>query len=368
MSSTLCPQLQAFSDSLCIEKDIQNHGFRSLVEAYTTIIMRSDRMHLSFWHYWVAPINPVLRLFNKECRIPVLFQPRLFDFQIHAEIKFQLQFFLTQSRRSMDRVEAEINGLKPRSLDHSLKTAMNTFKEFQRRTGQEMKRTRPYPLEFIRNILPARQFHSPERMKRLSEYYNLFIRIFQRLKDTTTSLAAYDTNIVNMKRQHNRLLAIMTSGSHFDLKRNGVVSVPQSEVSNLANASFIDFQHPFLAHSEDGLTRDVLSYDYDLDTVFSHTDRAALRQGLTQVCREETNVNIDSGFLYTMCILWRQVMSRSEFDEDILGSVQRSWYFEQTKAAVEHRKLIKYDDDSIDKDALKYYRQYQKGEEGPAFV
>lgn len=325
-------------------------------------------MQLSFWHYWVAPINPIIRLLNKECRIPYIYKPRLFDFQIHAEIQFQLQHFLTESRQSMDRVEAEINGLKSRSLDRELKAATNTFKEFQRRTGQEIKTMRPYPFDFMRYIRSPRRFHSPEGIKRLSEYYDLSTRILQRTEDTTTSLAAYDTSIVNMKRQHNRLLAIMASGSRFDLARNGFISIPQSEINNLANASFIGFQHPSLPHSEDGWTRDVLSYDYDLDTIFSHSDRAALRQGVAQVCLEETNVNIVSGNLYMICIIWRQITPRSEFDGDLLGPVQRSWTFEQAKAAVEHRKLIGYDDDSISEDFAKYYRQYQEGEEGPAFV
>ena len=183
-----------------------------------------------------------------------------------------------------------------------------------------------------------------------------------------TSLAAYDTSIVNLKRQQNRLLAIMVSGSHFDLERNGVISVLQFEVSNLANASFVDFQISSLAQPEDGLTRDMSNYDYDLDTVFSPSDRAALRQSVVQLCLEETNLNIVSGFLYTICILWRQVTSRSEFDKDLLGPMQRSWSFEQTRAAFEHRKLIRYDDDSIGEDFVKYYREHQEGEEGPAFV
>ena len=325
-------------------------------------------MHLSFWHYWVAPLNPVIRLLNKECSIPYIYKPRLFDFQIHAEVQFQLQHYLTESTQSMDRVEAEINGFKSRSLDRELKAATNTFKEFQRRTGQEMKMTRPYAFDFMRYIFSPRHFHSPEEMKRLSEYYDLSTRIHQRVEDTTTSLAAYDTSIVNMKRQHKRLLAIMTSGSRFDLARNGVISIPQSEIKNLASASFVDFQHPSLPHSEDGLTRDVLNYDYDLDTIFSHSDRAALRQGVAQVCLEETNVNIVSGNLYMICIIWRQITSRSEFDGDLLGPVQRSWTFEQAKAAVEHRNLNGYEDESISEYFAKYYRQYQKGEEGPAFV
>ena len=367
MLSTLCPQLQAFSDSFCIEKDIQNHAFRSLVEVYTTTVMRSDRMHLSFWHYWVAPINPVMRLLNKECRIPYIYQPRLFDFQIYAEMRFQLRHFLTESRQSIDRVEAEINRFKSRPLDHSLKAVTNTFKEFQRRTRQKRERTRSYPFEMIHRILPARYLHSPEGIKRLNEYHDLSVRILQRLTDLKTSLAAYDTSIVDMKRQHNRLLVVMASGSRFDLGRNGVISVPRLEIGNLANASFVDFQNPSQAE-EDGSTGVVSHYDYNLDTVFSPSDRAALRQGVVQVCLEGTNVNIVSGFLSTICILWRQITSRSEFDGGLLGPVQRSWSFEQTKAALEHRKLMGYDDDGISEDFVRYYRAYQEGEEGPAFV
>lgn len=311
---------------------------------------------------------PVIRLLNKECRIPYIFKPRLFDFQIYAEIQFQLQHFLTKSRQSMDKVEAEIGWFELSPLDLSLREATKTFEEFQRRIGQERKRTRYHTFEIIHHILPARFFPSFESTKLLNEYYDLSTRILLRLKDLRRSLAAYDTSIVNMKRQHNRVLAIMAIESRFDLGRRGVISVPQSEVSNLVNASFVDFQSPALAQTEDGLARNMLNFDYDLDTLPSPSDRAALRQGLVQVCLEETNVNIVSGLLYTICTLWRQVTSRSEFDGDLLGLVQRSWSFEQSKAAFEHQKMIGYDDDSISEDFVKYYREYREGEEGPAFV
>ena len=81
-----------------------------------------------------------------------------------------------------------------------------------------------------------------------------------------TSLVAYDTSVVNMKRQHNRLLEIMPSESRFDLGRNGIISVSQSENSNSANASFVDFRNPSLAQFEDGLRRNVFHYDYGLDS------------------------------------------------------------------------------------------------------
>ena len=75
------------------------------------------------------------------------------------------------------------------------------------------------------HILSASYFNSTDGIKRLNEYYDGFTPVLQRLKDMRTSLAAYDTSIVNMKRQHNRLLVIMASESRFDLGRNGVISV-----------------------------------------------------------------------------------------------------------------------------------------------
>ena len=175
MSSTLSPQLQNCSDIFCIEKDVQNHTFRSLVEAYIIIIMRSDRMQLSFWHHWFAPIKPVMRMLNRECRIPWIYEPRLFDFQIHAEFHFQLQHSLTESKHSMDRVEAEINRVKSRPLDHLLEEATNTFKDLQQRTKQEGERRR-LPFAFLRHILPASYFHSLGGIKGPKEYYLLLRR------------------------------------------------------------------------------------------------------------------------------------------------------------------------------------------------
>ena len=332
------------------------------------MILRSDRMDLSFWHYWVAPVNPVLRLLNKECRIPYIYEPKLFDFQIYTELHFQLQHFLTESRQSMDRVEAEINRFNSRSLRNSLKAATNTFKELQRQTGQGWESAGSNVADFMRHILPARFFHSIDGIQRLKEYYDISSRILQRLKDLQMSLAAFDTSIVHMKRQHNRLLTIMARLSGFDLGRKGVISVPHSVISSLANASFINFENSSLAQPENGMTRDESNFDYDLDTVLSPSDRTALRQVVVQICLEENNLSIISGFLYTICFLWQSLTSRSEFDEDLLSDVPRSWSFEQRKAALEYRKLIGHDDHSISENLVRYYRDYREGNESPAFV
>ena len=162
-----------------------------------------------------------------------------------------------------------------------------------------------------------------------------------------------------MKRQHSRLHVIMASESGFDLALNGVISIPRSELSNLANASFIDLQNPSLTKPEDGSTRDPLRYDYNLDMVLSPSDVAALRRVVLQVCLEKPNVYIVSGFPHKICILWRHATSRSEFDGDLLGPVQRSWSFEQARVEIEHRKSMGYDDDSISQEFAKYYREYR---------
>ena len=360
--STLCPQLQAFSDSFCIEKDLQNLAFRKLVEAYTSILIRSDRMDLNFWHYWVFPINPILRGLNRECRVPIIFQPRLFNFQIDAEIRFQLHHFLIESGQSMDRIESEINLFKARPLDQMLKTSVHTFEKFQLRIREERARESSNKLRQITQYI--RYFHSSEEKKRLDEYYDLSIRILNCLNDSRSNLAAYDMSVVNIRRQNNRLLSVIASTPHFDFGRSGVISIPQVEISNLVNASFINFD----AQLKNGSTKDTLNYDYDLDTVFSSSSRAALRQGMIQACLEETNVKVVSGFLNIICMLLRQVTSRSEFDGDLLGAIQRSWSFEQFRETIEHRKLIGVDDDRLSKDFEIHYPEYQENMRVPAFV
>lgn len=198
------------------------------------------------------------------------------------------------------------------------------------------------------HILPASYSHSPEEIKRLNEYYDVSTCILQRLKDLKTSVAAYDTSVANMERYHTRLLAFMPSASGFDLGQNGIILISsQSEISNLIKTFFVEFRNPSLASSKDGLTSNLFHHNYNLDAVSSPSDQAALRQDLVQVCIGNPNVEIVSDFLSTLCILWRQEISRSEFDEDLIDSVQRSWRFEQTQAVFDHRKLITYDENHI---------------------
>ena len=121
--SDLCPSLREFSDTFCIEKDIQNYAFRSLVEAYGRIMVRSDRMDLSAWHYSLIAIDPVIRLLNRACRAPYSFQPLLFDFEIDIDMNYDLLRFVTVFKHSMARIEARTVSIQSYTLKQRLDAA-----------------------------------------------------------------------------------------------------------------------------------------------------------------------------------------------------------------------------------------------------
>ena len=127
MVSDLCPKLREFSDTFCIEKDIQNYAFRSLVEAYGRIMVRSDRMELSAWHHSLIAIDPVMRLLNRACRAPYSFQLLLFGFEIDIDMTYQLQHFATEVKHSMARIEARTISGQSHTLKQRVDTAYNTF-------------------------------------------------------------------------------------------------------------------------------------------------------------------------------------------------------------------------------------------------
>lgn len=137
MVSDLCPSLREFSDTFCIEKDIQNYAFRSLVEAYGRIMIRFDRMDLSLWHYSLVTINPVIRLLNRACRAPYSFQPLLFGFEINVDMKYQLRRFVTEFKHSMARIEARTVSIQSYTLKQRLDAAYNAFERFQDRVNEK---------------------------------------------------------------------------------------------------------------------------------------------------------------------------------------------------------------------------------------
>ena len=335
MVSDLCPRLQKFSDTFCIEKDIQNYVFRSLVEAYGRIMVRSDRMDLSAWHYSLIAINPVMRLLNREFRAPYSFQPLLFDFEVNVEMNYQLRHFVTEFKHSMARIEARTVSIQSHTLKQSLDTAYNAFERFQGRVDEKRADNSYNYIRFIPNSW------RPEGMKSLDSYYDFATRVMNQLKALDASLNTYDVDIAEMRRQHKTLLDNVATVRHFEMERTGLIWIPKSELGHFQNVSFIDFQNP--SDQQQNSTDPGKAYPFNLDTIITPSDLSALRLMIVEICSGETNSKIVSGSLHTICIIWRHIKAISAFDHSLLSPVQRSWGFEQIKAIEEHRVAMGYD-------------------------
>ena len=339
MVSDLCPKLREFSDTFCIEKDIQNYAFRSLVGAYERIMVRSDRMELSAWHYSLIAINPFMRLLNRACRAPYSFQPLLFGFEIDLEMTYQLQHFVTEFKYSMARIEARTIAGQSLTLKQRVDTAYNKLESFQGYINQKMVENRYNIIRFIHYSW------RPEGMKRLDSYYDVATRVMKRLKALEGNLNTYDVDIAEMRRQHQSLLNILANVRQFDMERTGLISIPKSELGHFQNVSFINFQNS--SDQQQNSTNPDKVYPFDLDTVFTPSDLSALRLITVEICSGEKNTKIISGSLYTICIIWRHIKAISAFDHNLLGPVQRSWSFEQTRAIEEHRVAMGYDAETL---------------------
>ena len=67
----LHPHLENFSRSLCQEKDVMNHEFRTFVHAYATALTRRDYREFSIFSTLISPLGDhTLRIINHYALIP----------------------------------------------------------------------------------------------------------------------------------------------------------------------------------------------------------------------------------------------------------------------------------------------------------
>ena len=335
MVSNLCPPLREFSDTFCIEKDIQNYAFRSLVEAYGRVMVRSDRMDLSAWQYSLMAIDPVLRLLNRACRAPYSFQPLLFGFEVDIEMNYQIRHFVTEFQHSMARIEARTVSIQSHTLKQRLDTAYNAFERFQGRVNEKRADDGYNYIGFFPNSW------RPEGMQSLDSYHDFATRVMKQLKALERSLNTYDVDIAEMRRQHQTLLDHLATVRHFETERTGLIWIPKSELGHFQNVSIINIQDS--SAQQQGSTDPDKAYPFNLDSINTPSDLSALRQILVEICSGEKNSKIVSGSLYTTCVIWRHIKAISAFDHSLLSPVQRSWSFEQTRAIEEHRVAMGYD-------------------------
>ena len=220
MVSNLCPPLRDFSDTFCVEKDIQNYAFRSLVEAYGRTMVRSDRMDLSWGQYSLTAIDPVLRLLNRVCRAPYSLQPVLFAFEVDTEMEIQIRHFVTEFQQSIARIEAKTVSIQSHTLKQSLDNAYIAFERFQSRVNEKRAYNGYKYIRFIPNSW------RPEGMQILDSYYDFATLVMKQLKALEASLNSYDVDVAEMQRQHKTLLVHLATVRHFEMERTGLIWIP----------------------------------------------------------------------------------------------------------------------------------------------
>lgn len=341
-----------------------NHVFRAFVEAYAVAITRSDYMDLSTSSLLIFPTwSHTLRFINQYVLIPFLPEPKLYSLQVKSEIRFRVKQFIDESTAALDRIDASSPSIRylhnSTSLTQLLEAASDAIDTYQQKLHQTMDTLKAHSVfGFL--------FFKPKEISILDQYHALGNRVRSRIRAVKETAEAYEADSRRLMRQLHYLRKSFNYIPSFEFSPTGLVAVPASLLAQVQSPPFFWRRQSSNAGHDSGssginnITPHANVYYYDLDMI-NDINILTLRSAIVQLCRERKNHNIISGSLYMICNIWTHAITMSEFDNDVLSSVQRSWVLERLKAVRRYEKEIGTDFESVVNLVVGVYQDYQRG-------
>lgn len=358
--SDLHTQLDNFSSTFCMERDIMSHAFRGWVDTYSKIVADSDFVEFSLVSLFLFPQNHGLRFFNHFFLVPFLPKPRIYNVQVKAEIQFQRERFLADTKEALGNIDGSLLSIQSSgnssNLTELLGAATRGMMAYQQNLDQNMNALKDKVLfgGLIRTI-----FGESQEIKKLKQYHALVSHILVRLGSINATVARCEVDSRSLKVGLSQLRRSFEYSPNFEFSPAGFISIPPSLSAQLKSPPFTLLKQSSGFDNESGSkeTKPFPSYDkweYDLDKVIS-TNVLTRRTAIADWCQDGGNYVMRSGFLYTVCNIWSQAKLMSTLDDDLLSGVQRSWIMEREKAIHRYEKTIGLDFANIIYDVLHVY-------------
>ena len=313
-----------------MERDILNHVFRGWVDSHARILATPDAVPFSLISFLFNPYLHGLRMWNHQFLIPFLPQPRVYDIQVKAEIKYQRQKFLHESEKALRKIDSGLlsnqdSGVST-NLTQQLGAAIMGIKACQGDLSHSIAaRQSEIPFERLRRLFS----HESPQVKKLRGPSAVMDRVLPRLQSLNETVAGYDFNFKSLRMGLDQLRRSFEYTPDFEFSSAGHISIPPTLSVELKPPPFFVLKRRIGGEEAGASGKSKLggSYDdwaYDLSKV-NDTEVATRRAAIADFCKESGDWIMSSGFLYTVCGIWSQARLISKLDDDLLGGVPRSW-------------------------------------------
>ena len=306
--------MQNFSLILCMKKDLITVAFQSFTNTYSEAIAISDYGKLSLASFVFCPWCHAFRLLNRPWHTWYLPVPRVYVFEIEAELRFQKARLITTIRESL-------------AVLHTNSPAIGNFdstEEAIRAFATQLERVE----QMIRESDSSRWPGFPESDKTLNlQKYHDILEVTQDYLAAVIRIAnVYETMLNRLWHdlQHLRQDCSKVLPSRF------TPTVITSFHANVPSVSAWQSSSINQDSDESGVSDippNTSVFGYSLNNI-DDSQLSAWKAAIAEYCKAGDMVNNPENDLYTFCAIYGLFTTISGLNRDALGSTARSWVIE----------------------------------------
>ena len=314
IASSLIPQMQHFCQTLCMKKDLMTVALQSFANTYSEAIALSDYGGMSLASFVFCPWCHALRLLNRPWLTWYLPVPRVYVFEIEAELRFQKARLIATIHKSL-------------AVLHANSPAIGNFD-----STEQAIRTFATQLEKVEHMIHKSDssrwpgFPKSDKTLKLQEYYML-------LKVTQDYLAAviriakvYETMLSELWIDLQHLRQIFSKG----LPSRFTPTVLPSLHAKISSVSA--WQSSSINEGRDGsrvsdIPTNASLFGYSLNNI-DDTQLSACKAEIARYCKAGDIWYDPESDLHTICTIYGAAVTISGLDRDTLSTTARSWVIE----------------------------------------
>lgn len=348
-----------------------NFMLRAFINAYASLVGRSDYEDLSLLWTFAFPLRWFLRSTNRHAHSAILPAPKLYRFQARSEIRFQAQRFVDRSLASLNRVDASFAAMQQlhntSALFPLLVPSIDAVNLQQHQLNRTMDGLKD-PTSWRESMLGLSSAKRQE-LRQLREHYARSERIRTRINMLMQIVPIYTDDSARLRAE----LYYMRSSFHhivnLDFAVDGVIALPPTLEAQIGLPPFSWLRPDWDQGPGDteGNTTASRRYHYNLDRV-GDTDTRSLLSAVARLCEQRVNRETVNGALYMICNIWNYARTFSELDDDLFGGVQRSWVRERLEVVRSYDKGIRADHQYISLLAANLHGDYRSGKRVPEYI
>lgn len=355
IASDLAPQLDKCADRICIGKDAINHAFLDFITFWGRTTTMSTYQDLSIPGIVILPWWIVLGVLNYEFNVPFLPQPKLYLFQVNAEMRYQKQLLIDSSIAALAGIEESCRFPDPAQRMQVFEALMDKITNYQEKVKRNLKESCP----IWHNL-----FHyKTETCVTLEKFDTLGKSVRYRVHTIQDIIEIYKDYYRSLRTHFQQIEEIIHNSPPSESSYKGYLTSPQLLESYIQGTPFLIHQQHLGANGS-SVTPHLYVGSYDIN--FHHsTLLPVLRSAVAQLCKDSKNFTIVSGALYMICAIQALESKVSDLNIDNVSGVQRSWFEQRQQVLSRYNKTKGLDEESILHNFVNEYRAYKNGTSVP---